>query len=124
MSAYVDDLKMVGRAESIAPMWKEIRGKIDLAPETDLVAHVYLGCTQRDSKPSKSVVRDRQEFFAKRMPNQTKGSDPEAGVRQHSFQSCVALYSPKGIARTTMTIPRESPNMNSVMFSLGLPTLL
>ena len=60
MSAYVDDLKMVGRAESIAPMWKKIRSKINLDPETALVDHVYLGCTHRDSKPSKTVARGKQ----------------------------------------------------------------
>ena len=79
MSAYVDDLKMVGRAESIAPMWKKIRSKIDLDPETALVDHVYLGCTQREKKPSKTVIRDKQEFIAKLLSNQTKDSDPEAG---------------------------------------------
>ena len=47
--------------------------------ETALVDHAYLGCTHMDSKPSKSVVRDKQELFAKLMSNQTKGSDPEAG---------------------------------------------
>ena len=48
-------------------------------PETTLVDHVYLGCTQRESKPPKSVVRAKQELFAKLMSNQAKGSDPEAG---------------------------------------------
>ena len=79
LSAYVDDLKMVGRAESIAPMWKKNRSNIDLDPETALVDHVYLGCTQREKKPSKTVVRDKQELFAKLLSNQTKDSDPEAG---------------------------------------------
>ena len=79
LNAYVDDLKMVGKKESIAPMWKKIRSKADLDPETALEDGVYLGCAQRDSKPSKEVVRAKQELFAKLMSNQPEGSDPEAG---------------------------------------------
>ena len=82
------------------PYFENEKGNLD--PETALEDHVYLDCTQRDSKPSKEVIRAKQELFAKLMSNQSKGSDPEAGVRRlHSYQNCVALCSLKGLARAT-----------------------
>ena len=54
LNAYVDDLKMVGKAENIKPMWESLRKVLDLDPETHLVDHVYLGCTQINHKPPKS----------------------------------------------------------------------
>ena len=51
LNSYVDDLKMVGKAENIKPMWESLRKVLDLDLEADLVDHVYLGCTQINHKP-------------------------------------------------------------------------
>ena len=64
MSVYVDDLKKVGVAKNIKPMWKHIRELVDLDPETELVDHVYLGCTQRSVPPKKSIVLAKQQLFS------------------------------------------------------------
>ena len=77
LNAYVDDLKMVGKAENIKPMWESLRKVLDLDPETDLVDHVYLGCTQINHKPPREVVESKQKFFAQLMSK--KGSEPKEG---------------------------------------------
>ena len=77
LNAYVDDLKMVGKADNIKPMWESLRKVLDLDPETDLVDHVYLGCTQINHKPPREVVESKQKFFAQLMSK--KGSEPKEG---------------------------------------------
>ena len=79
LSAYVDDLKMVGEAESIKPMWESLRKVLDWDPETDLVDHVYLGCTQINREPPRKVVESKQKFFAQLMSK--KGSEPKRGEK-------------------------------------------
>ena len=70
---YADDLKMVGKAENIKPMWASLRTVLGLDPETDLVDHVYLGCTQVNHKPPREVVESKHKFFARLMSK--KGSE-------------------------------------------------
>ena len=77
LNVYADDFKMVGKSENIKPMWESLRKVLDLDPETDLVDHVYLGCTQVNHKPSREVVESKQKFFAQLMSK--KGSEPKEG---------------------------------------------
>ena len=44
LSVYVDDFKMAGRKESLAPMWAKLGKHLDLAPPTPFDENVYLGC--------------------------------------------------------------------------------
>ena len=80
LSVYVDDLKMVGVAKNIQPMWKKIRELVDLGPETELVDHVYLGCTQRAVPPQRSIIQAKQQLFSQLLSKET--SDKKAGVIQ------------------------------------------
>ena len=80
LSVYVDDLKMVGAAKNIQPMWKKIRELVDLDPETELVDHVYLGCTQRSVPPHKPTIQAKQQLFSQLLSKET--SDKKAGVIQ------------------------------------------
>ena len=77
LSVYVDDLKMVGLKQNIAPMWAKIRKLVNLDPETELVDHVYLGCTQRAATPRKESIKDKQRLFAQLMAKER--SDSNAG---------------------------------------------
>ena len=56
---------------------EHIRELVALDPETELVDHVYLGCTQRAVPPRKSVVLAKQKLFSQLMSKES--SDPEAG---------------------------------------------
>ena len=88
LNVYVDDLEMVGKAENIKPMWESLRKVLVSDLETDLVDHVYLGCTQIDHTPPRDVVESKQKIFAQLMSK--KGSEPkEGGNRPH--QPCIRL---------------------------------
>ena len=52
LSVYVDDMKMAGKKQSMAPMWKKLMKRADLDEPTSFLDHVFLGCTQRDCKPN------------------------------------------------------------------------
>ena len=68
---------MVGVAKNIQPMWKKIRELVNLDPETELVDHVYVGCTQRSVPPQKSTVLAKQQMFSQLLSKET--SDKKAG---------------------------------------------
>ena len=52
LSVYVDDFKMAGKTENLAPMWKELNKRIELDPPVPLNGTTYLGCTQFETEPS------------------------------------------------------------------------
>ena len=103
--------------KSIAPMWKNIRSKIDLDPETALVDHVYLGCTPREKKPSKTVVRDKQEFIAKLLSNQTKDSDPEAGGESALLSQIYTSMQPEKVCKVSKGKSKDKPKKGVQRFS-------
>ena len=43
---FVDDIKMAGKMQRMAPMWKKLMKDADLDEPTSFLDHVYLGCTQ------------------------------------------------------------------------------
>ena len=47
LSMNVDDIKLAGKTQNIAPMWKVLMKQIDLGQRTSFPDDVYLGCTQR-----------------------------------------------------------------------------
>ena len=46
------------RLKIIAPMWKTLMKFVDLGEPTSFLDHVYLGCTQRESKRNEIVVQE------------------------------------------------------------------
>ena len=64
LSCYVDDYKMAGKKENIAPMWASLRKEgIDLEPPVSLSENVYLGCGQKAIKPNMDIVNQKREMF-------------------------------------------------------------
>ena len=51
-SVYVDDIKMTGKMQKMAPMWKKLMKKVDLDEPTSFLDYEDLGCTQRECKPN------------------------------------------------------------------------
>ena len=49
MSVHVDDLKMTGKKQHMAPVWKKLMKNVDL-DEPTFLDHVYLGYIQRCSE--------------------------------------------------------------------------
>ena len=55
LSLYVGDVKMAGKKQNMAPMWKKMMKHVDIDEPTTFLDHLYLGCTQRECKPSESI---------------------------------------------------------------------
>ena len=57
LSAYVDDYKMAGKKENIAPMWATLRkAGLELEDAVSLKSNVYLGCAQREVVPDMDLI--------------------------------------------------------------------
>ena len=54
LSENVDDIKMAGRKQNVAPMWKKLMKEVELEEPTSFLDHVYWGCTQRECKPNET----------------------------------------------------------------------
>ena len=50
LSMYVDDIKLAGKKQHNDPMWKVPMKEVDLGEPTSFLEHVYLGCTQLESR--------------------------------------------------------------------------
>ena len=53
---YVDDIKMAGKNQNLAPMWKRWWKTWILTNPHHFLYHVHLGCTQRECKPNETVI--------------------------------------------------------------------
>ena len=59
LSVYVDDFKMAGRKQNMAPIWKKLMKKtLILMNPHHFFDHVYLGCTQRECKPNEIILEE------------------------------------------------------------------
>ena len=63
LSVYVDNVKMVGRTESVAPMWRKLRKHIDLEDSSLELHQLYLGCTHSVADNGEWVITDTSDFF-------------------------------------------------------------
>ena len=63
LSVYVNDFKMVGRKESVAPMDRSLRKHIDLEHPTPFLNQVYWCCTERVADNDESASAGMKELF-------------------------------------------------------------
>ena len=62
LSVYVDDIKMYGKRQNMAPDWKKLMKNVDLDEPTPF-RDEHLGCTQRECKPNEIIIEQFQEMF-------------------------------------------------------------
>ena len=67
LSVFVDDIKMAGKKQNLAPMWKKLMKNIDIEEPTSFLAHVSLGCTQRECKPNEKIIGQYNKMFESRI---------------------------------------------------------
>ena len=67
LSVYVDDIKLAGKKQNLAPMWKVLNKEVDLGEPTSFLDRVYLGCTQRQCEISKHIVDNYRTMFESRI---------------------------------------------------------
>ena len=58
LSVYVDDIKMAGKKQNMAPAWKKLMKTVDLDEPTSFLDRVYLGNTQRECKPNETIIEE------------------------------------------------------------------
>ena len=60
---YVDDIKMDGRKENMAPMWKKLMKLVDIDEPTSFLDLVYMGCAQRECKPNETIIEQYTKMY-------------------------------------------------------------
>ena len=63
----VEDIKMAGGKQNMAPMWKKLMNNVDLDEPTSFLDHVYVGCTQRQCKVSENIIDQYRDMFESRI---------------------------------------------------------
>ena len=63
LSVYVDDIKMAGKKQNTAPMWKKLLKHVDIDEPTSFLDHAYLVCTLRECKPNETIVEQYTKMF-------------------------------------------------------------
>ena len=64
---YVNDMKMAGGKQDMAPTWKKLMKLVDLGEPTSFLDHVFLGCTQRQCKPNEIIIEEHRKMFESRI---------------------------------------------------------
>ena len=67
LSVYVDDIKMAGKKQNLAPVWKKLMKDVDNEEPISFLDHVYLGCTQRECKPNEKIIGQYYKMFESRI---------------------------------------------------------
>ena len=67
LSENVDDIKMAGKKQNMAYMWKKLMKDVDLEEPTSFLDHVYLGCTQRECNPNEIIIEEYTKMFESRI---------------------------------------------------------
>ena len=60
-------LKMAGKKQNSAPIWKRLMKNVDLDEPTSFLDHVYLGCTQGECKPKETIIEQHTKMFESRI---------------------------------------------------------
>ena len=64
---YVNDVKLAGGKQNMAPTWKKLMKLVDLGEPTSFLDHVFLGCTQRQCKPNETNIDESRKMFESRI---------------------------------------------------------
>jgi len=120
LSVYVDDFKLSGPEENIAPMWKLLGKEIELEDPTEFHGNTYLGCTQAEFEPDHDMMESVGELFKEvtkkasgaerketqtadttRAPNVTKPSlkPPATEASLKAYHYCMAGHSEQAVER-------------------------
>ena len=67
LSVDADDIKMAGKKQNMARMWKNLMNNVDLDEPTSFLDHVYLGCTQRECKQNEIIIEECTNEFESRI---------------------------------------------------------
>ena len=60
-------MKMAGKKQSMAPMWKKMMKNVDVDEPTSFLDHENLGCTQREGEQNEPIVDQYKKIFESRV---------------------------------------------------------
>ena len=67
LSENLDGIRMAGKKQNMAPMWKKWMKNVDTDEPASLLDHVYLGCSQRECKPNETIHEQFTKMFESRI---------------------------------------------------------
>ena len=77
-----------GKKQNMAPMWNKLMNDVDHDEPTSFLDHVYLGCTQRECKPTEIIIEENRKMFQRRISAGAKMTKVEETSRK---DGCVVL---------------------------------
>ena len=106
---YVDDFRMAGKKENLAPMWKILRKDLELEDSVPSHTNTYLGCNQRNIKIDNTLVNEKDAMFT-RLINPSEGQSCEQDKRDaiNSHDAAQRLQDPSSLSNEA--ISKMKPN--------------
>ena len=87
----VDDIKMAGKKQKMATMWKKLMKLVDLDEPTSYFDHVYYGCTQCECKPNEIIIEEYRKNIRRCSNHEFLQEQPKNYLGEKSLtqkQSC------------------------------------
>ena len=63
LSVDVDDIKIFGKKQNLALLWKKSMKNGEIEKPTSFLDHVKSGCTQRECKPNEAIIEQYTQMF-------------------------------------------------------------
>ena len=98
LSENVDDIRMAGWKQHVAPMWKKLMKHVDLDEPTSFLDHVYLGCTQRECRPNEKKIDEYRKKFESRIS--AGATEKLSGWEKRYAETVAWTYDMEGLAET------------------------
>ena len=93
LSVHVDDIKLAGKKQNIYPMWKIPMNDVYFGESTSFFDHVYLGCTQRESKIGKDIVGNYKSIVESRVSARATEKIPQTKATEKPDAETISSWS-------------------------------
>ena len=103
LSAHADDIKMTGKKQNMAPIWKKLMKHVDLDEPTSFLDHVYLGCTQRACKPNEII--EKLPGWAKPHEKQLRGPETWKDMPKNALGDITSWQTKRQSSFTQFQVP-------------------
>ena len=67
LSVCVNDIKVAGKKQNMASMWKKLMKNVDVDEPTSFLDHVFLGCTKHECKQNETIIEQHKNMFESRI---------------------------------------------------------
>ena len=109
LSVYVDDIKVAGRMQNKASMWKKLMNFVDLGEPASFLDHENLGYTARECKRTITLLTTKREMFESRISAGATEKIP--GWEEPHAKTVAWSYDMEGHARTCVEGHCEPANI-------------